>query len=138
MLKNALIREVPYNMLCCISKDCYLIKGIKSAQDMSDAYLLSSDANSKTSICLSNRKSKENLYGVDEWEIPIENVGFGELIGEGAFGKVYCAILSKINIPHIQSNLASEKLSDGVGKARKSHKGNESASTVAVKTIQSM
>ena len=105
---------------------------------MSDTYVLSSDANSKTSICLSNRKSKENLYDVDEWEIPIENIGFGELIGEGAFGKVYCAILSKINIPHNQSNLASEKSSDGAGQARKTHKRNESATTVAVKTIQSM
>jgi len=84
------------------------------------------------------QKSKENLYDVDEWEIPIENIGFGELIGEGAFGKVYCAILSKINIPHNQSNLASEKLRYGVGKARKSHKGNESTTTVAVKTIQDL
>ena len=137
MVKNALIREVPY-MFCCISKDCYLVKGSKSAQDMSDAYLLSSESNSKTSIFLSNRTSKENMHVVDEWEIPIENIGFGELIGEGAFGKVYCAILSKIDIPHSQSSLALKTLSDGVEQVRKSHKGNESTTTVAVKTIQGM
>ena len=87
---------------------------------------------------MSNSQSQENIYAVDKWEIPVENICFGELIGEGAFGKVYFARLSKISIPYGQSNLASEKLRDGAGQARKTHKGNESSTAVAVKTIQSM
>ena len=87
---------------------------------------------------LSNSLSQEKICAVDEWEIPIENITFGELIGKGAFGRVYSAKLSKINIAHGKSSLTSKNLSDAVGQERKMHKRSENAITVAVKTIHSM
>ena len=87
---------------------------------------------------LFNSQSQENIDVVDEWEIPIENIAFGELLGEGAFGRVYRATLSEVSITHGQSNLAAKKLKDGGGEARKIRNVNESSTTVAVKTNQCM
>ena len=34
----------------------------------------------------------------DHWELQLDNIIFGEALGEGAFGKVYCATVSGITL----------------------------------------
>ena len=96
------------------------------------------DANFIASVVLSYRPLQEKICAVDEWEIPIGNIIFRELIRKGGFGRVYSGKLSKVNIEQGQSNLKSKNLSDSGGQERKFHSGNESPDTIAVKTINSM
>ena len=92
----------------------------------------------RPSIFLSTSILQESICAVDTWEIPIENITFGKLIGKGAFGTVYRATLSSTSIADSQSNLAAKKLNDRGGQERTILKGIESSNTVAVKTIHSM
>ena len=109
-----------------------------------DVYILSLGVNSSASLFLSSSPPQERICAdrkkryVDEWEIPIENMTFGELIGKGAFGQVYSATLSNFSTACGQSSLTLKKLSDGFEQEGKIDKGNESTKTVAVKTIHRM
>ena len=87
---------------------------------------------------MSNSSPQEKICAVDEWEIPSENITFGEMLGKGAFGRVYSATLSKVSIAHGESGFTTKKSSDGSRKEGQIHKGSESIITVAVKTIHSM
>ncbi len=45
---------------------------------------------------------------VDDWEIPIGNIVFGEAVGEGAFGKVYTATVKGVTLNYSKTDSRSE------------------------------
>ena len=96
------------------------------------------EVNFRSSIFLFYSPLQEKICAIDEWEIPIGNIIFGEVIRKGTFGRVYSAKLSKASIECGQSHLKSKNLGDSEGQERKIHNGNEVTNTVAVKTMHSM
>ena len=66
----------------------------------------------------------------DFWELPLDNIVFGEAIGEGAFGKVYCATVSGVVM---QSPTASCESLDTYVKMGPNRQTNLSESGVTMK-----
>ena len=117
----------------CFKHILGILSIVMAVRTRASASLFLSSSPSQERICADRKKRY-----VDEWEIPIENMTFGELIGKGAFGQVYSATLSNFSPACGQSSLKLKKLSDGFEQEGKIDEGIESTKTVAVKSIHRM